>query len=112
MASRDRQPPTTKQNKKDLTIYPKARGGLIWQGKGVSGIKALVLLFFHRLGASSSTTALGLLGAFFSEAWLRGLPLCHFGTWSRFRSRDGYVAAASSYGFATNNSSLPIFHDP
>ncbi|KAF0561857.1 hypothetical protein F8M41_017417 [Gigaspora margarita] len=65
--------------------------------------RALVLLFFHGLGASSSTTALGLLGAFSSEAWLHGLPLSRFGTWSHFRSRDGYVAAASSYGFATNS---------
>ncbi|KAF0555481.1 hypothetical protein F8M41_017204 [Gigaspora margarita] len=48
------------------------------------GKRALVLLFFHRLGASSSTTALGLLGAFSLEAWLRGLPLCYFRTWSRF----------------------------
>ncbi|KAF0540209.1 hypothetical protein F8M41_006597 [Gigaspora margarita] len=71
-ASRDRQPPTTKN---------KTRPHDIPNGKRRFDLaKASVLLFFHGLGASSSTAALGLLGAFSSEAWLRGLPLRRFGT--------------------------------
>ncbi|KAF0458562.1 hypothetical protein F8M41_000949 [Gigaspora margarita] len=58
--SRDRQPPTTK-NKTRLHDIPNGK-------RRFDLARASVLLFFHGLGASSSTAALGLLGAFSSEA--------------------------------------------
>ncbi|KAF0546083.1 hypothetical protein F8M41_001623 [Gigaspora margarita] len=88
-----------------------ARGGLIWQGKGVLGMRAVVLLFFHGLGTSSSTVVLGLLGTFSLEAWLL-FSIALVRDLVNFQSDNGKVAAASSNSFTTNNSPLPIFHIP
>ncbi|RIB23658.1 hypothetical protein C2G38_2170560 [Gigaspora rosea] len=68
-----------------------SRGSNIWQG----------LLFFSSFQAWASLQGLG-LSAFF---YYVGSELSHV-----FRSCAGELAAANSNSFATNNSSLSIFH--
>ncbi|KAF0407566.1 hypothetical protein F8M41_008745 [Gigaspora margarita] len=65
--SRNRQPPTTKNKTRPHDIPNGTRRFDL--------ARASVLLFFHGLGASSSTAALGLLGAFSSGASASVLPL-------------------------------------